>query len=153
MTATRAEPRFAEVSGPVVIDASVAVEYLVVLSFTSQAQTVFRAVLEQDLELWAPDLVYAESVSAVRRLVRLKALGATAAETAIEHLVRLPLAIAGTRSLVGRIWRLRNAMTPYDASYVALADALEAPIVTADGSLARAVMTRGGKAFFLGDLS
>lgn len=40
--------------------------------------------------------------------------------------------------LIGRIWELRDDLTPYDAAYVALAEALEAPLLTADRRLARA---------------
>ncbi|MEZ5239295.1 MAG: hypothetical protein R2716_10245 [Microthrixaceae bacterium] len=40
--------------------------------------------------------------------------------------------------LLGRVWELRANLTGYDATYVALAEALGAPLVTADGRLARA---------------
>lgn len=40
--------------------------------------------------------------------------------------------------LVARIWELRNNLTAYDAAYVALAEALDAPLVTTDAKLARA---------------
>jgi predicted nucleic acid-binding protein len=39
---------------------------------------------------------------------------------------------------VPRIWQLRSNLTPYDACYVALAEALHAPLVTCDGGLAAA---------------
>jgi hypothetical protein len=41
--------------------------------------------------------------------------------------------------LLGRTWRLRDNVTAYDALYVALAEAIEAPLVTCDGLLARAL--------------
>ena len=40
--------------------------------------------------------------------------------------------------LVSRIWELRGNLTAYDAAYVALAEALDAPLITTDGRLARA---------------
>jgi predicted nucleic acid-binding protein len=134
----------------VVIDASVVVEYPVTLSLTSRAQAVFRAIADQDIELWAPDLIYPESVSALRRMVRLGAIRASAGDIAVGQLVELPLAIAATRDLMRRAWQLRDVVTPYDACYAALAETLEATFITADRPLARALAAR---AVFLGELS
>jgi predicted nucleic acid-binding protein len=50
----------------------------------------------------------------------------------------LPLDLHEPRALVPRVWGLRR-MTTYDAAYVALAEALDAPLLTLDGALARAV--------------
>ena len=135
------------------IDASVAVEYLVTLTLTPRAQAVFRATTDRGLELWAPDLIYPESVSALRRLVRLGAILNTAGDVAIRQLIDLPLAIAPTRGLVRQTWPLRDALTSYDACYAVLAEALEAPFITADRPLAKALLNRGRRAVFLGDLS
>lgn len=153
MTATRVEVERTLLAGPVVIDASVAVEYLVAISLTVQAEALFRSVVDQDVELWAPDLLYPESVSALRRLLRLRAIGPQAAETAVGRLSRLPLTSTGTGSLMMRAWELRQAVTPYDACYVALAEALRVPFVTADRKLIRALSNREIRAVYLGDLS
>jgi predicted nucleic acid-binding protein len=128
--------------GPVVIDASVAVEYLTGSRLTPAAQALLRAAGEQEVDLWAPDLIYAEAVSAVRRLVRLRALEPGEGAQAVEDLVRLPITTTGTRDLVARAWSLRDRLTPYDACYTALAQTLQAPLVTADRRLTRAM--RGG---------
>ena len=138
-------------AGPVVVDASVAVEYLVRLSLTGPAQALFRTLVDGESELWAPDLVYPESVSAFRRLVRLKAIDGESASRAVDDLLRLPLMIAGTRELAGRAWELRASLTPYDACYAVLAELLDAPLVTADRKLARTLSSRG--AIFLGDIA
>jgi predicted nucleic acid-binding protein len=153
VTATRVEAERTLLAGPVVIDASVAVEYLVAISLTAQAEALFRSVVDQDVELWAPDLLYPESVSALRRLLRLRAIGPQAAETAVGRLSRLPLTSTGTGSLMMRAWELRQAVTPYDACYVALAEALRVPFVTADRKLIRALSNREIRAVYLGDLS
>ena len=42
------------------------------------------------------------------------------------------------RDLIPRVWELRNNLTPYDASYVALAELLDVPIITSDARMARA---------------
>ncbi len=142
----------ASLSGPVVIDASVVVEYLVASSLTPQADTIFRAAVDRDVELWAPDLLYAESVSALRRLAARRSISPVSAESAVERLVRLPLIATGTAGLMKRAWEMRGYATPYDACYLALAEVLHAPFVTADRKLARTRSERGGPAVFLGNL-
>jgi predicted nucleic acid-binding protein len=136
-----------------VIDASVAVEYLVALTWPKQATTVFRAALAHGKELWAPDLIYTEALSALRRLVTMKALGATAGTRATQQLARLPLSVGGTNGLIAAIWSLRSNVSAYDASYVALARALDATFVTADEKLARSMRSRRDRVVFLGDLA
>lgn len=128
------------ISGVVVVDASVVVEYLVDLGLGQQASSLFAGLVdpESGLELWAPDLVYAESASALRKLVLHRAISAKAGEKALDRLLRLPLAATGTAALMPAVWRLRGRVTPYDACYVALARRLNAPLVTADERLARA---------------
>lgn len=138
--------------GPVVIDASVAVEYLVALSLTRHAAAVFQAVLDRDAELWAPDLLYAESASAFRRLVALKAIDAGAAGTALQDLLQLPILTTGTKALMEDAWRLRESLTVYDACYAALAHELDAPLVTADQRLVRALRQVNRRVTFLGDV-
>jgi predicted nucleic acid-binding protein len=152
VTATPAEVRTGLVDGPVVIDASVAVEYLVAISLTAQARALFGSVVERDVELWAPDLLYPESVSALRRLLRLGSISSRAAEVAVGQLARLPLTTTGTGALMARAWEWRQTITPYDACYVALAEALHATFVTADRGLVRALAHRQALAVFLGDL-
>src|SRR5262249_3447500 len=99
-------------SGPVVVDASVVVEYLVASPLTPQADRVFRATVDRDVELWAPDLLYAEAVSALRRLAAGRSISLRAAETAVERLIRLPLIATGTAGLMSRAWDMRVDMTP-----------------------------------------
>lgn len=60
------------------------------------------------------------------------------AELAIQDLLAMPLDRAAHQPLLARCWELRDNVTVYDAAYVALAEALGLPLVTADGRLARA---------------
>ena len=140
------------IAGPVVVDASVVVEYLVDLGRTRATDRLFGALVDADrnLELWAPDLVYAECASALRKLVARKAVPATAGGRAIDQLRRLPLRVTGTRSLLREMWSLRGRLTSYDACYLALARRLDVPLVTADEKLARA--TRGVRVLLLEEL-
>lgn len=142
----------ASLAGPVVVDASAVVEYLVELELTAPATRLFHLAAEGRVELWAPDLVYPESASALRKLVQLGALAGAAAETAVEHLTLLPISAAGTAPLIPEVWALREFLTPYDACYVALADALGAELVTAEQSLAEELRKRSKRARFLGEL-
>jgi predicted nucleic acid-binding protein len=143
----------ATLRGPVVIDASVVVEYLIVSPFTPQAQALLRTGVERDVEFWAPDLLYAESVSALRKLSRLRAITPAEGEQVMEDLLRLPITTTGTRDLMPRAWAVRSAITPYDACYTALAEVLGAPFITADHRLTRALHGTGLDTVYLGALS
>ena len=61
---------------------------------------------------------------------------------ALADLAALPLARAPHAPLMPRIWELRDNLTVYDAAYVALAEALSAPLLTADRKLTQATGTR-----------
>jgi predicted nucleic acid-binding protein len=91
-----------------------------------------------DETLAAPELVDLEAVSVWRRHVAAKLMTARRAALAVSDLENLPLQRSAHRPLLGRIWELRHAVTPYDAAYVALAEALEIVLLTADARLARA---------------
>jgi predicted nucleic acid-binding protein len=142
------------ISGRVVVDPSIVVEYLVPLRFTQQATRLFRRVLdvESPLELWAPDLLYPEVTSALHKLVARRHLDGRAGERAIGHLTRLPILAAGTSALMPDVWRLRHTVTPYDGCYVALARRLEAPLLTADERLARALRRRRDRVLLLDEI-
>jgi predicted nucleic acid-binding protein len=62
----------------------------------------------------------------------------TRAEEALADLATLPLERYSHRLVLARAWRLRANLTLYDAAYVALAELLDAPLVTCDAALARA---------------
>jgi predicted nucleic acid-binding protein len=122
----------------VVIDASVVVEYLVGSMYAEHATRVFRRLVDEpDGTLWAPDLVYPECASALRKLVALKRLTRAKARERVAALARLPLAIGSSQLLVVDAFELATALTAYDATYVALAQRLDVPLVTADAKLAR----------------
>jgi predicted nucleic acid-binding protein len=72
-------------------------------------------------------------------LLRERQLTVEAADAALRDYVSLPLTLHSLRPLLRRMLALRDNFSAYDASYVALAELLEAPLLTADGRLARAV--------------
>jgi len=118
-----------------VLDASVLVEYL---AGGEHAEPVRERILRDAEALWAPHLVDAEVGHVLRRAVEVGDLRAAAAATALRDLAAMPLERAPHVSLLSRAWALRRNLTFYDALYVALAEALDLPLVTLDGRLARA---------------
>jgi predicted nucleic acid-binding protein len=85
-------------------------------------------------ELAAPEIVDLEVTSVWRRTLT----DERRAILALADLADLPLVRASHLPLLPRCWELRHNLTPYDAAYVALAEALDVALVTADGHLARA---------------
>lgn len=85
--------------------------------------------------LAAPHLVDLEVTSAWRRLVAAGRMEDRRARLALDDLASLPLSRAPHAPLLDRCWELRENMTPYDASYVALAELLDAVLLTADRRL------------------
>lgn len=88
--------------------------------------------------LAAPHLVDLEVASVWRRQCRAGKLPARRAAAALRSLQALPLDRLGVHQLLSRCWALRDVLTVYDASYVALAEALGAVLLTADMRLSRA---------------
>lgn len=85
-----------------------------------------------------PHLAETEVLHALRRWVAGRQLEVERAEGALEDLGELPVVYHAHSPLRERVWALRDRLTAYDATYVALAEALDATLVTADGRLARA---------------
>lgn len=131
-------PRFGVVGtgsrGVLVVDTSAVVEVLV--ANTPDQQLVTR--LSQDDDLHAPHLIDVEFQHALRRLVLRKQLTIDRAEDARTDFEDLRLIRYSHQHLAGRMWELRNIITPYDAAFVALAELLGARLVTCDSGLARA---------------
>jgi predicted nucleic acid-binding protein len=93
-------------------------------------------------QLAAPGLVDLEVASVWRRQIRAGAMDARRAALALADLAALPLRRAPHRALLARCWELRDNLTIYNASYVALAEALEVSLLTGDGRLVRATGPR-----------
>jgi predicted nucleic acid-binding protein len=89
-------------------------------------------------DLFAPQLLPVEVASALRRAELTGALSPGVASLAHRDVAALGLRLAPYEPLAERIWELRHVVTPYDAWYVALAEALDASLATLDLRLARA---------------
>jgi predicted nucleic acid-binding protein len=85
-----------------------------------------------------PHLIDAEVLNALRGLVLGRKISADRANDARRDFAALHLTRYPIHDLGDRIWRLRDNLTAYDACYVALAEALDSPLVTSDAKLAGA---------------
>jgi predicted nucleic acid-binding protein len=118
-----------------VVDASAIAEYLF---RTDRGLTVQPLIEAANAELHVPALCDLEVLAAVRNGLR-RGLGDMPwAEEILRQHLSLPLTRHGHQLLIPRAFELRGNLSPYDAAYVALAERLDSPLVTADGSLARA---------------
>ena len=88
--------------------------------------------------LTAQELLDLEVLSVWRRQVAAGHMTAGRAELAIADLVTIPLRRVSHRPLIDRCWELRLTVTAYDAAYIALAEILAVPLLTADARLSRA---------------
>jgi predicted nucleic acid-binding protein len=86
----------------------------------------------------APELVDLEVASVLRRQHRVGRLDDRRADLAMTDLAALPMHRSSHVPLLARCWELRENLTTYDAAYVALAEALDAILLTGDRRLARA---------------
>jgi predicted nucleic acid-binding protein len=99
---------------------------------------VAREVLRAAKDLAAPDLVDVETMSALRKRWLAGALTEERFAAAIGDLEDLDLDRYPALPLIGRVFELRANLTTYDATYIALAEALGCELVTGDGRLAGA---------------
>lgn len=88
--------------------------------------------------LHSPQLLDIEVTHALRRLVQRSDITVVRAELVLADFSQLHIERHAHQALIARIWQLRDSMTAYDGAYVALAEALDAPLVTCDARLARA---------------
>jgi predicted nucleic acid-binding protein len=88
--------------------------------------------------LVAPELCDLEVIAVIRKAVLAGVIDERRAAMALADLTVLDIERVSHRPLLGRIWELRGNVTPYDAAYVALAETIEATLVTADRRLSQA---------------
>jgi predicted nucleic acid-binding protein len=94
--------------------------------------------LADDGDLHAPHLIDIEILNALRSLVRGGQLSEDRAQDVRTDVEDLAITRYGHQPLADRVWALRRNLTAYDAAFIALAEALEVPLVTCDTRLANA---------------
>lgn len=124
----------------IVLDASAAVE--VVLNLPRAATDLRTRLATHGETVHVPHVFDLEALAAIRRHALRGVLSERRSRGALRALDDLRATRYSHVPLRSRIWELRENVTPYDAAYVALAEALRAPLVTVDAALAGAAGTR-----------
>jgi predicted nucleic acid-binding protein len=119
----------------IIVDASALLETLLQMPAASAVEARLFAA---DQTLHAPHLVDLEVAQVVRRFAASGQIDEDRGRTALADLADLPLRRYPHDFLLPRIWDLRSNLTAYDAAYVALAEALDSPLLTRDRRLAGA---------------
>jgi predicted nucleic acid-binding protein len=119
----------------IVVDASALLEALL---RTPAAAAVERRLFEAGETLHAPHLLDVEVAQVVRRYAATGEIEPDRGRAALADLADFPLRRYPHGFLLDRVWELRHNLTAYDAVYVALAEVLDAPLLTRDRGLAGA---------------
>ena len=123
-----------------VVDASVGIKLFLVEPLTDRADILFSFLtFTPPVSLYVPDLFYVECTNILWKYVRRYGYAPELAQQDVADLVRLPLQAVSTADLAeaALALALEHGATAYDATYVALAQALSLPLVTADEALVR----------------
>jgi predicted nucleic acid-binding protein len=117
----------------IVVDASVIVHILV----DAQIMPQIIDTLEDAGDLIAPYLIDVEVINSIRKQLSLKKITPKAAEEALNTFEAMTIDRRPTHLFTQRIWELRNNLTPYDASYVVLAEMTGLDFITRDARIAK----------------
>jgi predicted nucleic acid-binding protein len=117
----------------IVVDASAILE---VLLRTAASAAVRERLFGPEQTLHAPHLIDIEVAQVLRRYAASGRIELGRCRDALDDLFDFPLERYPHDVLVTRVWELRHNLTAYDAVYVALAEALDAPLLTRDRRLA-----------------
>ncbi len=120
----------------IVLDASAAIEWLIKSPLGIKVDR--RLFSFPPVTLHVPHLLDVEIAQVLRRYVREKTMTASRGEEVLQDLYDLPLNRYPHDILMPRVWELRATLTAYDAVYVALAELLDAPLLTSDRKIALA---------------
>lgn len=125
----------------IVLDASAGLEML--LASSPAAPRVWDRLDQPGVTVHVPHVFDLEIVNALRRRLRAGDVSHAEAALALKNLTDMRVTRHAHWPLQTAIWRLRDALTAYDAVYVALAKSLNAPIITLDAGVARAAFAQG----------
>ena len=128
----------------IVVDASALLD---ILLRTRAAATIERYLFADGETLHAPHLVDLEIAQVLRRYTLNGEISEARGVAAVQDFAAFPIERYSHLPFLPRVWELRANLTAYDAAYVALAEVLDAPLLTSDARLAR---TSGHRARIIG---
>ena len=118
----------------IVVDASALIE---LLTRSDRGRRVEARILKPSESIHAPALIDLEVAQVLRRYVLSGQVPEHWARMALDVAIAFPMTRYVHEPLMKRVWELRENVTAYDAAYVALAEALRAPLITCDSRLSR----------------
>ena len=137
-----------------VVDASVGIKLFLIEPLADRADALFASLaVTPPARLYVPDLFFIECTNVLWKYVRRFGYSPGAAQQDVADLVRLSLHVASTAILAedALSLALEYGLTAYDGAYVALADMLSLPLVTADEALIRRLEGTGLDIRWLGE--
>ena len=117
----------------IVLDASAAIDWLLQ---TPSGRRIEQRIYTQNESLHCPHLMDLEVVQVLRRLVRESTISVHRAQQAIDDLLDLKITRYPHFIFLPRLWHYRHNFSAHDAAYVALAEELDATLITRDSKLA-----------------
>ena len=122
----------------IVIDASAAIEWVLQTAKGAEVEARIFRKRSASARLHAPHLLDVEVAQVLRKHIIKGGLSEGRGQTALQDFLQIPLLRYPHDFLLERVWALRKNLTAYDALYVALAEALDLPLVTCDARIAGA---------------
>ncbi len=122
----------------IVVDASIIVHLIADAAVDPNIVEIVRGAEK----LVAPHLVDLEVLNVLRRKRQHNKIGKERVELAFDDFMSIPIERLSTTHLNTRIWELCNNLTPYDASYIALAESLDVSLLSRDAKMASAPLHR-----------
>ena len=110
----------------------------VLLNLGVGARRIRERMEREDNSLHVPHLFEIEVINALRHHALRHGISESRRLELLEDLTTMSISRYAHTAMLPRIWELRDNVSAYDASYIALAETLEAPLVTRDARLARA---------------
>ncbi len=139
----------------VAADASVLVELVIDGRHRAGAEALLERYADPQTRLTFISAAHGliEATGALRRLVRQRVVAATDGAAALRWLGQLDIVLDATAPRLPRIWALCDRMSAYNAAYAAAAEAIDVPLLTADGRLLRACQHEGVRAQHIDELA